>query len=56
MQPPIARGLIYMGFLLGNIAHSICPSGTDLPVIRSKNELETIEEYIGVTGNFNHVT
>ncbi len=44
-----------MGFHNGHIAHSICPAGTDLPVIRSKDLLEKIEEYIGPTRNFKNI-
>ncbi len=41
-----------MGIQKGDNANELCPAGTDLPVIRSKDELEKIEGYLGVSGNF----
>ncbi len=43
-------GLIDMGLQSGHNAHNICPEGFDLPVIRSQDELERIENYLGDAG------
>ncbi len=42
--------MIDMGIWSGDDAHSICPEGFGLPVIRSKDELDTIQQYIGEGG------
>ncbi len=39
-----------MGMQSGDDAHNICPEGFDLPVIRSKDELEMIQQYLGEKG------
>ncbi len=51
LQPSYARGLIDMGIQNGYNAHDVCPIGSDLPVIRSKEQLQKIEGYIGVGVN-----
>ncbi len=43
-------GLIDMGLQTADDAHNICPDGSDLPIIRSKDMLERIQRYIGNTG------
>ncbi len=47
-------GLIDMGVQSGQNAHNICPEGFDLPVIRSQDELERIENYLGDAGTVHY--
>ncbi len=42
--------MIDMKMRTGDDAHSICPEGFDLPVIRSKDEIEKIQQYLGEGG------
>ncbi len=39
-----------MGMRSGDDAHSVCPEGFDLPAIRSREELEKIQQYLGEGG------
>ncbi len=39
-----------MGLRTGDWAHLLCPDGFDLPVLRSKDDLEKIQEYLGDGG------
>ncbi len=43
-------GLTDMGMQTGDAARNVCPEGSDLPVIRSKEVLGRIQAYLGDEG------
>ncbi len=49
-------GLIYLGELSRDDVHAMCPPGYDLPVIRTKEELERIQAFIGTKSKFSNIS